>query len=275
MKAVLPLQAPPPGPARPTTTYRRWNILVYALFLQIACYFLYIRLYYLGGSIPNSRLQSVVRPDILAHRLNVTERCRALRAPAGPPPSFDPASRLDGQSDRYVPGTRPVLIRNAKIWTGRKEGKETVHGDILLDRGLVIGVGKLSEVDYEGLEKPTVVDAKGRWVTPGLVDLHSHIAVDSAPHLNGTFFWPLKINLLTYRRTGAADTNSFKAPILPWIRSIDGMNTHDMAFELTVSGGVSTAQILPGSAGNIGMQLIPAVYLGPDAPLFQVDKLLS
>jgi predicted amidohydrolase len=129
---------------------------------------------------------------------------------------------------------------------------ETVHGDILLDRGLVVGVGELSEEDYEGFEKLSVVDAKGRWVTPGLVDLHSHIGVDSAPHLNGTCYGPSRISLLTAQSTGAADTNSFKAPILPWIRSIDGINTHDMAFELTVSGGVSTAQILPGSAGNIG-----------------------
>jgi hypothetical protein len=39
------------------------------------------------------------------------------------------------------------------------------------------------------------------------------------------------------------------------LRSIDGLNTHDQAFELTVSGGVTTAQVLPGSANNIGADL--------------------
>lgn len=43
-----------------------------------------------------------------------------------------------------------------------------------------------------------------------------------------------------------------KAPILPWLRSIDGMNTHDESYQLAMAGGVTTAQILPGSANNIG-----------------------
>lgn len=51
---------------------------------------------------------------------------------------------------------------------------------------------------------------------------------------------------------GASDGNSRKAPILPWLRSIDGLNTHDESYELAMSGGVTTAQILPGSANNIG-----------------------
>ena len=53
--------------------------------------------------------------------------------------------------------------------------------------------------------------------------------------------------------TGADDTNSYKAPVLPWLRSLDGLNTHDDGYELARSGGVTTAQILPGSAGGIGM----------------------
>ena len=52
--------------------------------------------------------------------------------------------------------------------------------------------------------------------------------------------------------TGASDGNSRKAPILPWLRSIDGLNTHDASYELAMAGGVTTAQILPGSANNIG-----------------------
>ena len=51
---------------------------------------------------------------------------------------------------------------------------------------------------------------------------------------------------------GAFDGNSHKAPILPWLRSINGLNTHDAAYELAIAGGVTTALILPGSADNIG-----------------------
>ncbi|KXN81595.1 hypothetical protein AN958_04405, partial [Leucoagaricus sp. SymC.cos] len=120
-------------------------------------------------------------------------------------------------------------------YTGHDDGKEVVHGDVLLDRGLVVEVGNVSKKDLDGLKYIKVVDAKGRWITPGLVNLHSHIGVDSAPHLDG-----------------AADTNLRKASILPWLRSPDGIDTHDQAFELTVSGGVTTAQVLPGSANDIG-----------------------
>lgn len=46
--------------------------------------------------------------------------------------------------------------------------------------------------------------------------------------------------------------NSKHGPILPWLRSIDGFNTHDDSFELAMAGGVTSAQILPGSANAIG-----------------------
>lgn len=61
------------------------------------------------------------------------------------------------------------------------------------------------------------------------------------------------------RCPGASDGNSRKAPILPWLRSIDGLNTHDESYQLAMAGGVTTAQILPGSANNIGMCAIFAV----------------
>ena len=51
---------------------------------------------------------------------------------------------------------------------------------------------------------------------------------------------------------GADDTNSLHGPIVSWLRSIDGLNTHDAAYELAVAGGVTTSLILPGSANAIG-----------------------
>ena len=65
--------------------------------------------------------------------------------------------------------------------------------------------------------------------------MHSHLGVDSAPALRG-----------------ASDTNSIKGLVLPWLRSLDGLNTHDEAYRLSVSGGVTSAVVLPGSADAIG-----------------------
>ncbi|OJT03822.1 hypothetical protein TRAPUB_5511 [Trametes pubescens] len=53
---------------------------------------------------------------------------------------------------------------------------------------------------------------------------------------------------------GASDGNSRKGPILPWLRALDGLNTHDEAYRLSASGGVTTALVLPGSANAIGGQ---------------------
>jgi hypothetical protein len=41
--------------------------------------------------------------------------------------------------------------------------------------------------------------------------------------------------------------------VLPWMRSLDGLNTHDEAYKLSISGGVTTVNVLPGSADAIGI----------------------
>ncbi|KAJ6572076.1 carbohydrate esterase family 9 protein [Mycena capillaripes] len=160
----------------------------------------------------------------------IVAQCEALHLTPGPPDNFH--SRT--QSDRFEKGTKPTLIRNATIWTGLDDGNEVIHGDILIDKGLIKKVGTVDLRSYANAE---VLDAAGAWVSPGIVDLHSHLGVDSAPALNG-----------------ASDTNSLKGLVLPWLRSLDGLNTHDDAYRLSISGGLTTANVLPGSADAIGGQ---------------------
>ncbi|KAJ7182422.1 hypothetical protein C8R43DRAFT_1100885 [Mycena crocata] len=171
-----------------------------------------------------------------ATRISVPAQCRALHTSLEPSVDFI-ASRTTSGSDRFVEGTRAVLIRNAKILTGARNGTEVVFGDVLLDKGVVMGVGYIPNALTSALSNLQVIDAGGKWISPGIVDAHSHLGVDSAPELDG-----------------ASDGNSHKSPILPWLRSIDGLNTHDDAYRLAIAGGVTTAQILPGSANNIGGQ---------------------
>ncbi|KAJ3867935.1 carbohydrate esterase family 9 protein [Lentinula novae-zelandiae] len=159
------------------------------------------------------------------------QRCRSLKQAPGPPPNF----HRRRQSDRFAPGTKPTLIRNAMIWTGLNNGTKTVHGDILLDKGLIMGVGHFGTASYGS--DLTVIDARGRWVTPGIVDIHSHLGDAPSPALDG-----------------AEDDNSIKGTILPWMRSLDGLNTHDDSYALSISGGVTTSLVLPGSADAIGGQ---------------------
>ncbi|KAJ7268533.1 hypothetical protein C8J57DRAFT_1612725 [Mycena rebaudengoi] len=115
-------------------------------------------------------------------------------------------------------------------------GTEVVYGDLLLDGGVITSVQYVPEEQLLALRNQDVVDAEGKWVSPGLGDAHSHLDVHPAPGL-----------------AGSADRNSPKALILPSrLRSIDGRNTCDDAYAVARACGVTTAQILPGNANNIG-----------------------
>lgn len=186
----------------------------------------------------SSRLFAAVSPyltessQLPLHASTTISKCRALSMPAGPPKGFHQRS----QSDRFVYGTKPILIQCGTIWTGNKNGTEVIHGDILLDKGIIKTVGHIrrSALQAYGSEL-VVIDAKDAWVTPGIIDIHSHLGDAPSPSLDG-----------------AEDDNSLKGTIQPWLRSLDGLNTHDDAYPLSVSGGVTTALILPGSANAIG-----------------------
>ncbi|THH28656.1 hypothetical protein EUX98_g5538 [Antrodiella citrinella] len=161
-------------------------------------------------------------------------RCLSLSAKPGPSPSFHKRT----ESDRFAVGTKALLLKNAKVWTGEKNGTEVIEADILLDKGLIKGIGHVRAKTLAAYQDIEVVDVKGAWVTPGIVDLHSHLGDASSPATDGA----------------SGDDNSIKGPIQPWLRSLDGLNTHDDSYLLSISGGVTTSLVLPGSANAIGGQ---------------------
>jgi imidazolonepropionase-like amidohydrolase len=112
-----------------------------------------------------------------------------------------------------------------------------ISGDVLIDKGLIKGVGHFGSANLLKMygSELVVIDAKDAWVTPGIVDIHSHLGDAASPELQG-----------------AVDDNSPKGTIQPWLRSLDGLNTHDDAYPLSIAGGVTTALILPGSGNAIG-----------------------
>ncbi|KAH9858830.1 hypothetical protein C2E23DRAFT_800280 [Lenzites betulinus] len=164
---------------------------------------------------------------------SILARCQSLQLQPGPPANFHTRT----YSDRFQQGTKPVLVRNATIWTGFSSGSEILRGDVLLNNGLILSI---SQGAFDVLTKRrnvTIIEANGAWLTPGIIDLHSHLSTGPAPHLNG-----------------AADTNSYKGPILPWLRVLDALNTHDESFMHAIGGGVTTSLVLPGSLNAIGGQ---------------------
>ena len=134
----------------------------------------------------------------------------------------------------------PVLIRNATIMTAA--GQEIQGGSILFHEGRIVAVG--TNVNAPG--DATVVDGTGKWVTPGVIDTHSHIGVFAAP---GTF--------------AESDGNEATRPVTAEVWAEHSFWPQDPQIPLAIAGGVTTIQALPGSANLIGgrsavLKLIPA-----------------
>ena len=80
------------------------------------------------------------QPEVLPLDANsILANCRSLSLRPGPPVDFHARE----QSDRFQPGTTPVVIRNATIWTGEGDGLQTLRGDVLLDKGIIKFMGNI------------------------------------------------------------------------------------------------------------------------------------
>ncbi|KAI0819971.1 hypothetical protein BC628DRAFT_1399702 [Trametes gibbosa] len=181
------------------------------------------------GALPGPRTETLP-----LEAQSILARCRSLKLQPGPAADFHARTH----SDRLQSGTKPVLIRNATIWTGFAGGSEILlQGDVFLDNGLIQAVYHKSSSMLTHGRNTTIIEANGAWLTPGIIDLHSHLSIEPSPAL-----------------AGATDGNSYKGPILPWLRALDGMNTHDESFLHAIAGGVTTSLVLPGSLNAIGGQ---------------------
>ncbi len=136
-------------------------------------------------------------------------------------------------SDPYPSTYRPLprvdtLIEHATILDGG--GRRFDDADLLLRDGKVAAIGP----HLRALSGVTIIDARGRWVTPGIIDPHSH---------NGDFPAPFNSLMLDHSDvTEIADPNSAEA----WAEH--SIVTQDPGFSRALAGGVTTLQILPGSS---------------------------
>ncbi|KAF8936533.1 hypothetical protein EDD21DRAFT_425833 [Dissophora ornata] len=139
-----------------------------------------------------------------------------------------PAPDTRSHNPRFVNGTAPMLFKNGYIFDGVSE---SFKSDLLIDRGIIAKIGG----DIEAPKDAVVVDLKGHILTPGIVDMHSHLGVYSWPMLNAN-----------------NDFNEMTSPAVPFVRSIDGFSPSDLARERVVSGGVTSVLVLPGSGNVMG-----------------------
>lgn len=104
-----------------------------------------------------------------------------------PPPNHKHATEERKYSDRYVPGTKAVWLRNATVWTGEQGGEEVLYEkDVLLDGGVVRKIGSGDEIRelIKGRhdDETEEVHVNGAWLTPGTSFPHINIhSVRSSP----------------------------------------------------------------------------------------------
>ena len=122
----------------------------------------------------------------------------------------------------------PTLIRNATVLDGT--GRRLDGADVLMREGRIVAVGAGLAADGAA-----VVDAEGRWVTPGLIDVHSHLGVYASPGVQAH-----------------QDGNEMSDPVTSGVWAEHGVWPQDPGFYTALVGGVTTLQVLPGSANLIG-----------------------
>lgn len=124
-----------------------------------------------------------------------------------------------------------LLIKNGTVLT--MVGEPIENGQVLVNEGKIIEVG--SEIKLP--ENCEVIDAKGGYIMPGIIDAHCHIGM-----------WEEGIGF------EGSDGNEITDPATPHLRAIDAINPFDTAFAEAYENGITCVCTGPGSANVIGGQ---------------------
>ena len=145
-----------------------------------------------------------------------------------------------------------TIFRNANIYDG--EGNELINTDLIIKDGKVVAIG----IDLPSSDDLKEIDASGKWITPGIIDIHSHMGVYPAPSVKTS-----------------SDGNEATSPVTAEVWAEHSIWVQDPQYALALKGGVTTFHVLPGSANLIGGRGVTAKNLQrntinsmkfPDAP---------
>ena len=129
----------------------------------------------------------------------------------------------------YAPlGSENIVIRNATVFDG--DGNKFQNYDVHFSNGEIQAVGSGLVVD--GADE---IDGTGKFVTPGIIDNHSHMGVYPAPGV----------------RT-SSDGNEATNPVTAEVWAEHSVWSQDPQYKLALAGGITTFHVLPGSANLFG-----------------------
>ena len=125
--------------------------------------------------------------------------------------------------------SKTTVIKNATILTAA--GPRIDGGSILLQNGKIVAIGKTVSAPADAV----VIDGTGKFVTPGLIDTHSHLGVYPAPGTEAN-----------------SDGNEAVRPNTAYVWAEHSVWPQDPQFPRNLAGGITTLQVLPGSANLFG-----------------------
>ena len=129
----------------------------------------------------------------------------------------------------------PLVFRSARILP--VSGPAIDKGTLVIHKGKIIAVGPEGSVPLP--ENAVIRDMAGMTIIPGLFDTHSHIGIYPRP------FVPAN-----------GDGNEMSGPVQPALRALDAIYSDDPGIKMAQAGGVTTANIMPGSGNVIGGQTL-------------------
>jgi len=144
-----------------------------------------------------------------------------------------------------------MLIINGRIQTMEESTGVIDSGFVKTEKGKIVQLGRMSELpaDLRNSEESLavsaderkfgIIDAKGGWVMPGLIDAHCHVGISEEK-------WGVI----------ADDCNEMTNPITPQLRAVDAVNPMDPAFHDAIMGGITTLMTGPGSSNVVGGQSV-------------------
>lgn len=127
----------------------------------------------------------------------------------------------------------PIRIANAKLMDG--VSSEVLSGDLYIQGGRIVAVGANAEAPEGFPSDAAILDAQGRFVTPGIIDIHSHLGNYASPGVRAH-----------------GDGNEITSPITSEVDAEHGVWPQDPGFDEALKGGITTLHILPGSANLFG-----------------------
>jgi len=189
---------------------------------------------------------------VLAAAVVALSACAPARKTQAPAPAKDTTQGTPGLGATSIPDANPfpstyvrfpaapLVIRNVNILTAA--GPMIPNGSVSIADGKIVAVGATVDVPAGAV----VVDGAGKYLTPGLIDTHSHVGAGGAPGTQAN-----------------SDVNEGTNPSTPYVWVEHSVWPQDPQLPRELSGGVTTLQVLPGSANLIGgrssvLKVVPA-----------------